>query len=133
MAVSNALGRPRRGAWLVVAALIAAAVFAEAVFAGAMLSGVGWARPAHTLTALVVVVTTLGSGLLALTTLRGAPQGRRLAALLLALAAGLVLQGALGGLTAKGANLLWAHVPLGVALVGLAMQAMAAARRLGGG
>jgi hypothetical protein len=36
-----------------------------------------------------------------------------------------------GTLSAKGANLLWVHVPLGVALVGFAAQAAAGVRRLG--
>lgn len=47
------------------------------------------------------------------------------------LAAVILLQTALGRFSAAGANLLWLHVPLGVALVGFAAQAANAARRLG--
>jgi hypothetical protein len=47
---------------------------------------------------------------------------------LLSLAAMLLLQAAAGALTAKGTNLLWVHVPLGVALYGFAMRAAARLR-----
>ena len=47
------------------------------------------------------------------------------------LAAAVFLQTAVGRATAKGDNLLWLHVPLGVALVGFAGQAAAVARKLG--
>jgi hypothetical protein len=120
-----------RQAWIVVTTLLLAAVFAEAVFAGAMLSGAGWARPAHAMSAVVLALWTAAAGPIALVTLRGVAQGPRLAWTLAAMAVLVVLQAALGALTAKGANLLWAHVPLGVALVGLAGQTVAAARRLG--
>ena len=50
---------------------------------------------------------------------------------LLALAVASVLQAALGVMIGKGANLAWVHVPLGVALVAVAAQTVAAARRLG--
>ena len=63
--------------------------------------------------------------------LRRIPQGLKLGLTLLSLAALLLLQTALGRSAAHGAKLLWLHVPLGVALVGLAGQALAAARRLG--
>jgi len=48
----------------------------------------------------------------------------------LSLALVLFLQAAVGALSAKGANLLWVHVPLGAALFGLAALAVADARRL---
>ena len=41
------------------------------------------------------------------------------------------VQFALGRLSAKGANVMWLHVPLGVMLVGLGGQAIAGSRRLG--
>jgi hypothetical protein len=133
------LGRPasggpihglRRG-WSLASALLLAAVFLEAVFAGAMLSGQGWARAAHGLTAGLVIAGTTAAGLMGVITLRRTPQGPRLTSIFLALAALAFLQAALGVLSAKGANLLWLHVPLGVALVGFAAQAAAGARRLG--
>lgn len=49
----------------------------------------------------------------------------------MALAAAVFVQTAIGHMAAKGAPLLWVHVPLGVALFGLAAQALACARRLG--
>jgi hypothetical protein len=125
------VGRARQRWWNVVAVALLAAVFGEAVLAGAMLSGAGWARPAHGLTAAVLLAATFAAGLLALITLRAAVHGRRFALTLLGLAASLLVQAALGVLTARGANLLWLHVPIGVALVGFAAQAVAVARRLG--
>jgi len=45
----------------------------------------------------------------------------------------MILQIAVGWSAARGVNLLWIHVPLGVALVGVAGRAVAAAHRLGPG
>ena len=118
--------------WVAIVTLLAAAAFLEAVFAGAMLSGAGWARAAHRATALLLIASTAASGLVSFITLRRTPGGLKLAISLTALAALLVLQAAVGVLSAKGANLLWAHVPLGVVLVGLAGQTAIAARGLGG-
>jgi hypothetical protein len=117
--------------WNGVTTLLVIAVFAEAMFAGAMLSGVGWARTAHTVNAGVLIASTLAAGLVSVVTLRRVPHGLQLGLTLLSLAAAVLLQAAIGVLAAKGANLLWAHVPLGVALVGFAAQAAAGARRLG--
>ncbi len=129
---SHGPGRNRRRGWRAVTALLVAAVFAEAVLAGAILSGVGWARAAHGATAGLLIVSTAIAGLVALVTLRRVPHGARLGLTLLSLAVALLLQAVIGALTAKGgANLLWVHVPLGVALVGFAAQAVADARRLG--
>jgi hypothetical protein len=122
--------RPLRW-WRVFAAMLVAAVFLEAVFAGAILSGIVWARSAHAVTAALLIVSTLAAGLVSILTLRRIPQGLKLGLTLLALAAGLILQAAVGALSAKGANLLWVHVPLGVALVGFATQAAVSAGRLG--
>jgi hypothetical protein len=117
--------------WRVVTIIIVMAIFAQAVFAGAMLSGFEWAHTAHAVNALVVVAATPLASLAALATLRRTRNGLKLGLLLLALAAVVFVQFALGRLAARGANLMWAHVPLGVMLVGLAGQAVAAARRLG--
>jgi hypothetical protein len=128
---SDEHGRALRRWWSLATAFLLAAVFLEAVFAGALLSGAAWARAAHGLTAGLVIAATAAAGLIGVVTLRRIPHGPRLGAGLLALAALAFLQTVLGALSAKGANLLWAHVPLGVALVGLAAQAAASARRLG--
>jgi len=117
--------------WRVVTVVLVLAIFAQAVFAGAMLSGLEWAHAAHAANAVVVTGATIGAGLVAIITLRRKRNGLRLGLLLLGLAAVVFLQFALGRMAAKGANLMWAHVPLGVALVGLAGQAVAGARRLG--
>jgi hypothetical protein len=122
---------PVRNVWIVVGAALMAVVFIEAVFAGAMLSGAPWARAAHRLTAMVLTGSTLLAAVAALIALRRRPGGLPLGLTLLGMAATLFAQAALGAMTAKGANLLWLHVPLGVALVGLAGQALAGARRLG--
>ena len=113
-----------------ITALLVFAVFIEAIFAGAMLSGIGWARTAHSANAAVLIGSTLAAGLVSIGTLRRVPNGLKLGITLLALAALIVLQGAIGALSAKGANLLWVHVPLGVALFGLAGQAARDARKL---
>jgi len=119
-----------RRRWSVIATLIAIAVFAEAVFAGAMLSGVDWARGAHAAGATVAIALSLFAGLFAAVSLRGISRGPRLMLMLLSLAVLLVLQAVIGALTAKGANLVWLHVPLGVALFAFARQAITAASRL---
>ena len=126
-------GEPTSSRWwrLITIALVAA-VFAEAVFAGAMLSGAVWARQAHALTAGLLTASTLVAGLVAIVTLRRVPHGATFGLMLVGLAAAIFLQAAVGVFAAKGANLLWVHVPLGVALVGLAGQAVAATRRLRG-
>lgn len=134
---AGALDRPSgsitRQWWSVVATLVLSAIFMEAVFAGAMLSGVAWARAAHSLTAVVVIALAVTTGLAALITLRRTPRGQTLGWTLLSLAAVAGLQIVVGAMSAKGANLLWLHVPLGVALVGFAGQITAGARRLGDG
>jgi hypothetical protein len=116
--------------WSVITGLIALAVFIEAAFAGAMLSGIGWAHTAHSLNAKVLIASTLAAGLVCIITLRRIPQGLKLALTLLSLTAVVFLQAAAGALSAKGANLLWLHVPLGVALFGFAVRIVAGARRL---
>jgi hypothetical protein len=124
-------GRSQRRLWSVITALLMAALFTEAAFAGAMLSGFGWARGAHSLTAAILAASTGAAGLTAVVRLRRIRLGRALGWTLVALSGAIVLQTAVGVMTAKGHNLLWVHVPLGVALIGLAGQAAACARRLG--
>jgi hypothetical protein len=124
--------RNRRQWWSVISALLATAIFSEAVFAGVMLSGIGWGRAAHTLSAGVLVASTLAAGIAATVTLRHILNGRRLGLTLLALAGVLLVQTALGRSSSAGLSLMWLHVPLGVAIVGLAAQAVVGARNLGG-
>jgi len=117
--------------WSVITTLLILAIFAQAVFAGAMLSGFEWARPAHWAGAIALMAATLGTSLVAVVTLRRVKNGPKLGLILFLLAAAVFLQTAVGRATAKGDNLLWLHVPLGVALVGFAGQAAAVARKLG--
>ena len=123
--------RSLRRWWIVITTFLALAVFAEAIFAGAMLSGVDWARNAHAANAVVLIASSIAASLAAVVTLRRIPQGRRLALGLLSLAVLLFVQAGVGTLSAKGANLLWVHVPLGAALVSFATQAALRARNLG--
>jgi len=117
--------------WRPATILLAAAIFMQAVFAGAMLSGFDWARAAHAANALVVVVASAAASLAATVTLRRSQNGRRLAFVLFGLTVVVLVQFVLGRMAAKGANLMWAHVPLGVMLAGFAGQAVAGARKLG--
>lgn len=121
----------RRTLWRVLTSVLVAAIFLEAIFAGAILSGFGWARRAHNLGAAILLVSLVTAGLVSLLSLRRVLHGARLGVTLCALAAAVFLQIVLGHLSARGANLMWLHVPLGVALVGLAGHAAASARKLG--
>lgn len=118
--------------WSVIAGSLALGIFLQAVFAGAMLSGEDWASTAHSANAIILMAAALTAGLVAAVTLRRIPHGAKLGWTLLGLALVVFLQTAIGKMSAQGANLLWLHIPLGVALVGFAMQAVAGARRLGG-
>ena len=122
--------RDLRRWWSVITNLIAFAVLLEAIFAGAMLSGVGWARTAHAVNASIVVASAFIAGLICVITLRGISNGFKLGLMLLSLAAVVLIQAAAGALSARGTNLLWIHIPLGVALFGFATRAAAGARRL---
>ncbi len=123
--------RKLRQWWTAITAIIAADIFAQAVFAGAMMSGEAWASTAHSVNAVLLIAATLAAGLVSAVALRRVPQGSTLGLMLLCLAVVVFLQTALGILSVKGANLMWVHIPLGVALVGFAMQAMMWARGLG--
>jgi hypothetical protein len=124
--------RDLRRSWTIITSLLAAAIFCEAVFAGVMLSDVAWGRTAHLVSAFVLIASTLVAGLVSVVTLRRIPNGTKLGSTLLSLAVVIFLQTAVGRSSAQGANLMWVHVPLGVALVGFAGRAAAGARRLGG-
>jgi len=122
----------RRQWWSVIAIVLAAGIFAQAVFAGLMLSGIEWAYAAHRVNATALIALALIAGVASVVTLRRIAQGPRLGLLLLSLAVIVILQSAVGRFSVEGANLMWVHIPLGVALVGLAMQAVTTTRRLGG-
>jgi heme A synthase len=109
--------------WSVIIIFLALAVFGEAIFAGAMLSGAPWAHTAHSVGAKILIAATILAGLIAIVTLRRIPRGKQLGWTLLSFAVVICLQSALGALTAKGSNLLWIHIPLGVALFGIAAHA----------
>jgi hypothetical protein len=129
-------GGPRnnlRKWWMAISLLLVVAILIEAVFAGAMLSGADWSRRAHSVNAVILAGSTAVAGLIALVTLRRVPHGTKLGLTLLLLAAAVLLQIAAGKLSAEGGNLMWVHVPLGVALAGFAVMAAASARTLGGG
>jgi hypothetical protein len=131
------LGRPTQPSrrlsqwWSLVSALLLASIFAQAIFAGLMLSGVGWAYTAHEVNAIALIAATLLAGLVSAVTLWRVAHGRALALTLLALAVVIFLQTGIGRSSVAGANLMWVHIPLGVALVGLAARALAVARQLG--
>jgi hypothetical protein len=109
-------------AWVLVTRLLLLAVFTQAVTAGSLLSGQAWARSLHGIVGPALVPASLLAGILAALTLRRTTAGRRLAVALVVLALVLFAQNVLGDLSASGTNLLWIHVPLGVALVGLAIR-----------
>jgi len=129
VAVSNR--RNLRLRWSGITTLLAIIIFMEAVFAGAMLSGIDWARGAHSVNALIVTAVTMGAGFGGVLTLRNTRHGLRLGLSLLSLAALMLLQIAIGVLQSRGTNLLWLHIPLGVAVVSFAVHAVTVARRLG--
>jgi hypothetical protein len=120
-------------AWSVLTRLLVVAVFTQSIFAGVLLSGEGWGRTAHGIMALTLVAVTMGAGIAAALTARGVSRDAdRLTVLLFALAVILGAQTVIGRLSAEGQNLLWLHVPLGVALVGLTVQPARIAGRLAG-
>jgi uncharacterized membrane protein YoaK (UPF0700 family) len=116
--------------WSVITFLFAVAVFGEVIFAGAMLSGSGWARAAHAVNARILIAAMIAAGLVAIVSLRRIPQARKLGWTLLSLAGLVFVQAALGALSAKGANLMWIHIPLGVALFSVAAFVAMANMRL---
>ena len=128
---ANTPSRNLRLGWTVFTILLAGGFFLEAIFAGSILSGVTWARKAHAATAMILIASALTGALVGLVTLRRFRHGPRLGLTLLSLAAAALVQAALGAMSAKGANLTWIHVPLGVALVSLAGLAALAARGMG--
>jgi hypothetical protein len=120
-------------AWSLFTRLLVVAVFTQSIFAGVLLSGEDWGRTAHGITALGLVALTLAAGIAAALTVRGVGRdANRLTVLLFALGVILFAQTVIGRLSAEGQNLLWLHVPLGVALVGLSVQPARIAGRLAG-
>jgi hypothetical protein len=126
--------RPSHGAtrvWSAITGIIVVGVFMQSVFAGLLLSGEGWGRTAHSITAVLLIAgTLLASVVAAITVRRVSKTGGKLALLLFGLTVVLVIQTIVGQLSAEGRNLLWLHVPLGVALVVLTMQPARVARQL---
>ena len=122
----------RRRSWSFLTGSIATVLFVQAFLAGAMLSGFAWAPTAHRATAGFLIAATLTAGVVAITTLRRVGRGPGLGLMLLSLAMLEIIQTAIGRLSAEGANLMWIHIPLGVALVGFAAGSVTTARRLGG-
>jgi hypothetical protein len=126
--------RPTLGAtraWSALTGLIVVGVFMQSVFAGLLLSGETWGRTAHSMTAVMLIAVALISSVVAAITLRRvSASGGKLAALLFGLAVVLVIQTIVGQLSSEGSNLLWLHVPLGVALVVLTVQPARVARQL---
>ena len=114
--------------WSIIIALLAIAVFGEAIFAGAMLSGVAWAHTAHAMNARILIAATIIASFGAFVGLRNSPRRKKFGWLLLSFTVMIVLQSALGVFTAKGINLLWVHVPLGVALFSIAVHAAIATK-----
>ena len=105
--------------WQVVTTVLMLAIFSQAITAGLLLRGDGWAETFHRTAAGVLVAATFVAGIVALATLRDERRGRRMGALLVVLAIGLVVQYALGAAAVAGKDVLWIHVPLGVGLIGL--------------
>lgn len=118
-------------AWAGFASVMTWAIFLQAVTAGRLMSGDGWARDAHRLGAEVLFLATLAAGVAAAVRLRAVDGGGRLALLLVGSAVALFVQHGLGTAAADGEDTLWIHVPLGVAIVGLAARTTLQARRLG--
>lgn len=76
-----------------------------------------------------MIVTSLITTVVAAFTRRRWSAGNRLATLLIALTVVLIVQNLAGELS-SGGSLLWLHVPLGVAAVGLAAQPSMVASRM---
>jgi len=108
-------------------------IFLQSVTAGRMLAGDDWARTTHRATAGLVTLVVLAAGLGALAVLRDRTGGRRLALVLIVLASCLIVQYRLGAAAAGGRDVLWLHVPVGVALFGFSLRANMLARRLASG
>jgi hypothetical protein len=128
--VATAAGGAAR-AWSVFTAVLTWAVFLQAVTAGRILSGDEWALDVHLAAAGLLVLVSLGGGLVALARLRHRAGGRRFAVALIAMSVGLLVQHGLGSAAADGEDTMWIHLPLGVALVGLMVKVGMLARRVG--
>jgi hypothetical protein len=116
--------------WMALTTATMWAILFQAVTAGRMLSGDDWARTAHRTAAGLLTLVVLAAGLGALAVLRERTGGRRLALVLIALAVCLIIQYRLGAAAADGEDVLWLHIPVGVALFGFSLRANMLARRL---
>ena len=119
--------------WVALTGVAMWAIFLQSVTAGRILSGDDWARTTHQATGVVSFLVVLAAGLAALVALRARPGGRRLGAVLVALAVCLFVQLRLGTAAADGEETLWLHIPFGVGIIGLAARAYMLARRLESG
>lgn len=124
--MSGIVARP----WVAFTTTLAWALLLQAATGGRMLTGDGWARDAHRAVAGLLVAAAVVGAVVALVRLRGRPGGRRFGLTLAAVGVGLLAQYRLGAASADGEDTLWAHVPLGVALVALMVRLDQAARRM---
>jgi hypothetical protein len=115
--------------WVGFTRLLTLGVFSQAVLAGIFLSGPSWARTVHGFLGPAVIFASLIAAVVATTTRKRWSSGNRLAILLALLTTVLVVQNLAGELS-SGGSLLWLHVPLGVAVVGLAAQPSIVAGRM---
>lgn len=122
--------RTRFGWWSAVTTILLLAVFSQAVTAGRMMRGDTWASDLHGMVAGLVLVGVLATGIVAMARLRRAQRGKRLAIALLFLAIGLFVELMLGNASADGDDVLWLHVPVGVAITGFAVRVAMLARQL---
>jgi hypothetical protein len=125
-------GRATTRAWIAFTTILTLAVFFQAVTAGRILTGDEWARDLHRTVASLLILATVGGGIVALVRLRGRTRGRRFGLMLVAIGVIMFVQHGLGTAAADGHNTLWIHVPLGVALLGLLVETIHLACGVGG-
>lgn len=118
-------------AWATFTTVMGWAVFLQAVTAGRILTGDEWAYDVHRTAAGLLFLVAVAGGVVALVSLRDRARGRRFGLMLVAIGVGLLVEHRLGTAAADGEDTLWIHVPLGVALVGILLQASQLARRIG--
>ena len=127
-----AAGRATTRAWIAFSTILTLVVFFQAVTAGRILAGDEWARDVHHTVASLLILATVGGGIVALVRVRGRTGGRRFGLMLVAIGVMLFVHHRLGTAATDGDNTLWIHVPLGVALLGLVVETMHLACRVGG-
>src|SRR5262245_37335839 len=84
-AAKTAAGRATARAWIAFTATLTLAVFLQAVTAGRILAGDKWARDVHRTVASLLILVTVGTGIVALLRLRGRTGGRRFGPVLVAI------------------------------------------------